>query len=323
MPTPASSRKIHFPGIVEPITLTRLLKTVKAMDANVAQAESAEQVVALFLCGYHKIWHNYFPGLNKRAHWHVIFSARRSSPEGVSCRSIHRALYGLYGTDIRTCIERIKDCESDGFVRVADASGQPCAASPACLIGATGKLHEAFDRNCRDTIAELCEIFGDRDSSRAAPVDCDHSTISAIFGFFNAYDQKWRETSEAFVRQKGLTPAYANDAMDHLVTYQYWAIVMLLWAASPFGGGRQDAPALVIDEINSRMWDALRLGHLAIKERVGNLIRWGFFSEQTIKKHKAVALTLVAGSAINYSLAATKPLLQDLYAKVVPREAAA
>ena len=57
------------------------------------------------------------------------------------------------------------------------------------------------------------------------------------------------------------------------------------------------------------MWDVLRLGHLAIKERVGNLIRWGFFAEQTIKKHKAVALTPVAGSAISESLAATKPLL--------------
>lgn len=294
---------------------------VNAMNADVAEAEAAEQVVARFLCGYHKIWQNYFPGLNKRAHWHVIFSARRSPEEGVSCRSIHRALYGLYGTDIRTCIERLKDCESDGFVRVVDASGQPSVASPSCLIGATDKLHEAFDRHCRDAIAELCAIFADRDS--APPVDYDRSTITEIFNFLNAYDQKWRETSEVVVRQKGLTPAYANDAMDHLVTYQYWAIVMLLWSASPYGGGRQDAPALVIDEINSRMWDALRLGHLAIKERVGNLIRWGFFSEQTIKKHKAVALTPVAGPAINQSLAATRPLLQDLYAKVVPREAAA
>ena len=75
--------------------------------------------------------------------------------------------------------------------------------------------------------------------------------------------------------------------------------------------------ALVVDEINSRMWDALRLGHLAIKERVGNLIRWGFFAEETIKKHKAVALTPVAGSAIGKSLAETKPLLQDLHAKLV------
>jgi hypothetical protein len=141
--------------------------------------------------------------------------------------------------------------------------------------------------------------------------------------FFNAYDQKWRETCELVVRHKGLTPAYANDAMDHLVTYQYWAIVMLLWSASPFGSGRSDAPALVIDEINSRMWDALRLGHLAIKERVGNLIRWGFFAEQTIKKHKAVALTPVAGSAISESLSETKPILHDLYAKLAPREAAA
>src|SRR5271157_3192589 len=103
-----------------------------------------------------------------------------------------------------------------------------------------------------------------------------------------------------------------------LVTYQYWAIIMLLWSASPFGGGPPDAPALVIDEINSRMWDALRLGHLAIKERVGNLIRWGFFAEQTIKKHKAVALTSVACTAISKSLAETQPLLQDLYAKLVP-----
>jgi hypothetical protein len=53
------------------------------------------------------------------------------------------------------------------------------------------------------------------------------------------------------------------------------------------------------------------------------LIRWGFFAEQTIKKHKAVALTPVAGSAISESLAATKPLLCDLYAKLVPQEAVA
>ena len=82
--------------------------------------------------------------------------------------------------------------------------------------------------------------------------------------------------------------------MDHLVAYQYWAIIMLLWWASPFGNDQPSSPALVIDEINSRMWDALRLGHLAIKERVDNLIRWGFFAEQTIKRHKAVALTPVA-----------------------------
>jgi hypothetical protein len=184
-------------------------------------------------------------------------------------------------------------------------------------------LHEGFDRHCRETIEALCKALRDLESSRSPGFECDRAAISAIFSFFSSYDQKWRETCELVVRKKGLTPAYANDAMDHLVTYQYWAILMLLWSASPFGGGRPDAAALVIDEINSRMWDALRLGHLAIKERVSNLIRWGFFAEQTIKKHKAVALTPVAGSAISESLAATKPLLCDLYAKLVPQEAAA
>jgi hypothetical protein len=202
-----------------------------------------------------------------------------------------------------------------------DASSQPCAASPGCVIAATGQLYDSFDRHCRDTCEEVCAVFQSRELSRQPAMTCDGSAISAILGFFNIYDQKWRDTCESVVRQKGLTPAHVNDAMDHLVTYQYWAIVMLLWSASPYGSDRADAPALVIDEINSRMWDVLRLGHLAIKERVGNLIRWGFFAEQTIKKHKAVMLTPVAGSAITESLAATEPPLRELYGRLMPREA--
>ncbi len=290
------------------------------MKPNFAEVEPAERVTAQFLREYHKIWQNHFPGLNKRAHWHVMFSARCSADDGVPCRSIHRTLYGFYGTDIRTCIERIKDCQKDGFIKVFDASGQPCTPSPGCLIAATGKLRESFDRHCRDTIGEVCETFGASAPHHRLAADCDGATISAIFDFFNAYDQKWRQTCEALGRQKGLTPAHLNDAMDHLVTYQYWAIVMFLWSAGAFGSDHSNAPALVIDEINSRMWDVLGLGHLAIKERVGNLIRWGFFSEQTIKKHKAVALTPVAGSAITKSLAETQPLLHELYAKLVPQE---
>ena len=191
------------------------------------------------------------------------------------------------------------------------------------MIVGTSELNESFDRHCSDTLAGLRAAFGGLDHPHSPRLRCDREAIAGIFNFLGAYDQKWRETCEFVVRQKGLTPAHVNDAMDHLVTYQYWAIVMLLWWASPFGSSDANSPALVIDEINSRMWDALRLGHLAIKERVGNLIRWGFFAEQTIKKHKAVALTPVAGSAISESLAETKPLLHDLHAKLVPPQEAA
>ena len=66
--------------------------------------------------------------------------------------------------------------------------------------------------------------------------------------------------------------------MDHLVTYpvlgDHHAAVVGEPARQRSGGLR---PALVIDEINSRMWTPSTLGHLAIKERVDNLIRWGFF----------------------------------------------
>jgi hypothetical protein len=292
------------------------------MNAGYAELKTADRVVARFLSEYHRNWQDQFPGLNKRAHWHVIFSARLAGREGVSCRAIHRALYGSYGTDIRTCIERIHDCERDGFVTVFDDRGRPCPASAGCLIGATDKLRESFDRHCRATIDEMRAVFG-ADGRRLGPaIRCDHETISAIFQFFGAYDQKWRETADAVVRQKHLTPAYHNDAMDHLVTYQYWAIAMLLWSASTFANGGNGTPALVVDEINSKMWDALRLGHLAIRERVGNLIRWGFFSEQTIKKHKAVAMTDLAGAGIGKGLAETLPLLEQLYAKIAASPAA-
>lgn len=318
---PESFRDVHFYRSTKSFSLIaeRPSRRLLEMNTGYAELESADRIVARFLCEYYKIWQAYFPGLNKRAHWHVIFSARMSTKEGISCRAIHRTLYGFYGTDIRTCIERVKDCESDGFIGVFDTSNQPCPASAGCLIRATDKLYQSFDRHCRDTIDEACSVFGDAVPPAGTTLPCDDAAISAIFQFFGAYDRKWRETSEHVVREKGLTPAHLNDAMDHLVTYQYWAIVMLLWRASPLGNNHSGAPALVIDEINSKMWDALRLGHLAIKERVGNLIRWGFFAEGTIKRHKAVSLTAFAGSAIIDGLAETRPLLDELHAKLVSR----
>ncbi|HEY3909317.1 MAG TPA: hypothetical protein VGM07_05440 [Stellaceae bacterium] len=287
------------------------------MRSDFGESKFPERLVARFLLEYYSIWEKYFPGLNKRAHWHVIFLARTSGTAGISSRGLHRTLYGSYGTDIRTCIERVKDCHRDGFVKVFDASNQECAPSAGCLVGPTDVLWECFDAHCRETIEAICAAAGG-DAARPRLAVHDETAISEIYRFFGACDQKWRETSEQVVRQRGLTPAYRDDAMDHLVTYQYWAIVMLLWSASPFGTDHGGPTALVVDEIISRMWDRLRLGHLAIKERVANLIRWGFFAEETIKKHKAVSLTPQAGAAISSGLAEIMPLLADLRDRLVP-----
>ncbi|MGH7029270.1 MAG: hypothetical protein ACREE9_19485 [Stellaceae bacterium] len=286
------------------------------MRSDYDEGKFPERLVAGFLLGYYGIWERYFPGLNKRAHWHAIFLARTSGAAGISSRAMHRTLYGSYGTDIRTCIERIKDCQRDGFVKVFDASNRECAPAAGCLVGPTDALWECFDAHCRETIQAICAVAGAAPPPRS--VAPDEAAIAEIYRFFGACDQKWRETSEQIVRQRGLTPAHRDDAMDHLVTYQYWAIVMLLWSASPFGSAHGDPSALVVDEIISRMWDRLRLGHLAIKERVGNLIRWGFFAEETIKKHKAVSLTPPAGAAVSTGLAEIMPLLADLRDRLVP-----
>ena len=286
------------------------------MPSAYSKIKAAERVAARFLLEYYNIWDNYFPGLNKRAHWHVIFMARSAGEGGVSSRAIHRTLYGSYGTDIRTCIERIKDCARDGFIRVFDAENQDCTASAGCLIGPSARLFENFDAHCRDTVDEICALAGDDVYAHSKAIVRDERLIPEIYRFFGACDAKWRETSEQVVRKKGLTPAHLEDAMDHVVTYQYWAIVMLLWSASGFGSDRVGPSALVIDEIISRMWDRLRLGHLAIKERVGNLVRWGFFAEETIKKHKAVSLTPIAGEAISAGLRDIRPLLIDLHARL-------
>jgi hypothetical protein len=289
------------------------------MSAVDNKITSPDRVVAEFLLRYYNIWEKYFPGLNKRAHWHVIFMARTCGQGGVSSRAIHRALYGSYGTDIRTCIERIKDCEHDGFIKIFDEANRPCTAGPGCLIGPTGELVESFDAHCRETINEVCAVAGNGNCRQGHASKCNDALISEFYRFFGSCDRKWRDISEQVVRIKGLTPAHVEDAMDHLVTHQYWAIVMLLWTASASGGNRVGPGPLVIDEIISRMWDRLRLGHLAIKERVSNLIRWGFFSEQTIKKHKAVTLSQVAEHAIGSGLAEVLPLLIDLHERLGAR----
>ena len=283
------------------------------MSAAVSAVKPPERVVARFLVEYYNIWDKYFPGLNKRAHWHVIFMARTCGSGGISSRAVHRTLYGSYGTDIRTCIERIKDCERGGFIRVFDATSRQCVASAGCLIGTTERLFQSFNAHCRDALDEVCVAVGSGVHQNGTDIERNDSVISEFYQFFGACDRKWREICEYVIKKKGLTPAHIEDAMDHLVTYQYWAIIMLLWTASACVDDRAAPAALVVDEIISRMWDRLRLGHLAIKERVANLIRWGFFAEETIKKHKAVSLTRIAKDAIGSGLAEMQPYLFGLH----------
>ena len=282
------------------------------MSAAVSTIESPERVVACFLVEYYNIWEKYFPGLNKRAHWHVIFMARTCDSTGVSSRAIHRTLYGSYGTDIRTCIERIKDCERGGFIRVFDSTNRQCVASASCLIGATERLYQSFDAHCRDALDEVHAAVGSDIYFHGTNIEYDDNIILEIYQFFGACDRKWRDVCEYVVKKRGLSPAHVEDAMDHLVTYQYWAIIMLLWTANEGRDDRAAPVALVVDEIISRMWDRLRLGHLAVKERVANLVRWGFFGEATIKKHKAVSLTRFAEDAISAGLGEIQPYLAAL-----------
>ena len=236
----AGSRRVSCCRDRKSVTL-RQRRTVfgnEAMSAAYSTIKSPQRVVARFLLEYYKIWGKYFPGLNKRAHWHVIFMARTCDEGGVSSRAIHRTLYGSYGTDIRTCIERIKDCERDGFIRVFDPANQSCVASAGCWSDPLNICSRVLTR----IVATRSLRFAPRSATSEVGFDdeiiCDDRLISEIYRFFGAYDQKWRETSERVVKQKGLTPAHVEDAMDHLVTYQYWAIVMLLWSASAFGGDR-------------------------------------------------------------------------------------
>jgi len=286
------------------------------MSAAVSTIDSPQRVAAHFLVQYYNIWDKYFPGLNKRAHWHVIFMARTCDSLGISSRAIHRTLYGSYGTDIRTCIERIKDCERSGVIQVFDATRRPCVANAACLIGPTERLLQSFDAHCRDALDEVRVAAGGEVHRNGVDIERNDRVIWEIYHFFGACDRKWRDICEAVIKKRGLTPAHVEDAMDHLVTYQYWAIIMLLWVANACRDQGTAPVALVVDEIISRMWDRLRLGHLAIRERVTNLIRWGFFAEETIKKHKAVSLLGMADDAISAGLAEMQPYLLGLHKRL-------
>jgi hypothetical protein len=147
---------------------------------------SPGRAAARFLLQYYDIWGRYFPGLNKRAHWHVLFLARTDDNQGVSNRAIHRTLYGSYGTDIRTCIERIKDCERDGLIKVFDEANRPTVASPGCLIGSTACLIERFDGRCRETITKICAIAGGEVHRYHSAAECNDSLISDIYRLFIA-----------------------------------------------------------------------------------------------------------------------------------------
>ena len=217
------------------------------MQANHAEVEAAARTFPGFSANTVKSGKS-IPGLNKRALARDILAG--AVPRVCRNRSIHRIAAVLTGR-ISGLIERVKDCQADGFIRVVDGSSQPVLSwMPDRRDGQIVQLRSP--PRDRGTVRNICDC-----EKRRLPQIARVAPRSRLFlTSLAAMIQKWRETCETVVRQR----TYSSPCQRRHGPFGYLPVLGHRDVTVVVEPVRQRSAGFAAGaggrRINGRMWDA-------------------------------------------------------------------
>lgn len=229
-------------------------------------------VVCKFLQDYGAVWLRHFPNSARRAHWQIAQFVR-TQQDGVLFSSVRGRMNDVYGMDENTCVLRVQELISEGFI---EADGEAIRAS-TCLI-ATPKFADMFDRH----ILESVEVFHDAARAidpkvqRLARLSQGAELNKAFLRFFADFLELWNEHRSQFLKRTiPQSPAQRLKALHALKTMPYWHIFTTAWMHHhPLGEARR--PYLLIDDFHREIYEHLNVGMKATTGYVQDMIDWGF-----------------------------------------------
>jgi hypothetical protein len=228
-----------------------------------------EHDIVRIVLGYQDVWFARFPGLSRRAEWHILhhlcLKGRNGSPVG--------ELYGLvkqvFLLDDATVKERLLSLAQAGFCAL-DPPGQVFSRTVAT---ATPALLDQFDAHLRDFAALLADAAGLPRPAMRGPLP--PAVRARILRPLDVYAAHWSAAVDEIFSQGRLSPARRSDAKRNLISSSHWNLLhnTLNWQ---YEAGPADT-GILADRLAARLLERTGQTLQTTKDHIGYLIEIGLF----------------------------------------------
>jgi hypothetical protein len=259
-----------------------------------------EHEVVRLAVRYQEIWHRSFPGLFRRAQWHIIRYLCTDGRDGASVGEVSGLVRQIFMLDEATVRERIVSLVSGALCRLEPAEGNITARS---IIFPTEVLLRRFDEH----LLALADPFATAAAALApgttglvlARIDAEQR--ANLLRVIDSVCEAWRAANDRILAARDMSPARRHEAKRHLIAPSHWMLVLTA-ARHHYDTLQQSAAGGVLaDRMAAQLIEALGQNFQTTRDHINYLMEIGVL-ERRSGKALHVALTPPAAQMLHAAL---------------------
>jgi len=249
---------------------------------------------------YQEIWHRSFPGMFRRAQWHIIRYLCTDGRQGASVGEVSGLVRQIFLLDEATVRERILSLVKNELARVEPAERNITARS---IIFPTPLLLRRFEEH----LLALAEPFAACVASIApgtpglALTELSPAQQASLLRVIDSYCEAWRAANDRVLGAQDMSQARRHEAKRHLIAPSHWMLVLTATQHHYDHPHRNDTEGVLADRMAVHLVDLLGQNFQTTRDHINYLIEIGLL-ERRAGKALHVALTSSAAQNIHEAL---------------------
>jgi hypothetical protein len=266
------------PGLTTPAFATHLPGT------GAGQVEP-ERAAARIFESYWDGWHQAFPGLHKRAHWHIIHHLCTQPPPGAPLGEIFGLTRQALLLDDATARERVNELVAAQFCET-DPPG--AVLSARTLLQPTAHLRAGHDATLLALLGTLAESAHELQPglSMAAPARLAAGDRALALEALSALNVGWSALLEQLFDMRNLSSARRLEARRQLLSTSHRTL-MLMAVAHRFGPPA--TPGILADRMAATLLDLTGQNFQTTRDHIAALLALGLLER---RPGRALSLSL-------------------------------
>jgi pSer/pThr/pTyr-binding forkhead associated (FHA) protein len=262
-----------------------------------------EHEVVRLAARYQEIWHRFFPGLFRRAQWHIIRYLCTTGREGGAVGEISGLVRQIFLLDEATVRERLVSLAGDDLCRVEPSQGNMYARS---IVFPTEALLRRFDEHLlalADAFAaSVAAIEPGARSPTLARIDAP--ARSALLRVIDSFCEPWREANDRVLAARDLSQARRHEAKRHLIAPSHWIVVLMATRHHYETPQQTGGNGVLADRMAANLIDLIGQNFQTTRDHINYLMEIGLL-ERRSGKALYVALTPLAARMLHEALGKT------------------
>jgi len=267
----------------------------------VGEPVQGQREVVRFLSDCEEIWHRQFPGLHRRAQWHIASHLCTKGRTGAALGELSGIVKQVFLLDDATVRERIGDLVNEGLCTVEPPDS---ALSARTIVVPRDGLLNRFD-------AYLLEVSG-RLLATAAALDptlhrgplrhIDSDSREIVLHAVECCRNDTIGGLERFFDDVGLSRARRLDARRHLLSASHWWLTLSALRHRYDRPADADGDGILADEMAASLLSLIRQNFQTTRDHIGYLLQLGIL-ERRQGRALRVALAQAPGAQFDRVLA--------------------